>query len=220
MQLKCITGVCSRPLLSKSATFLTSQGTTGHFSFGNAETVTEERNRHMIQNFSCQKCGCRIIHPTRATMEILKYAFLRGYLKGRVHTNKPKTIEQLKENIGNKMCIQLQSLTLPEKTSNDSRIKENLKKIAQTFLGGENVGTIFLNEYGIWHNHWKSAAQKPATEIDAHDNCDHQYLCAVCESTVQAEDLKKAACGDVFHAFCLSEWRKHSRKCPECRARI
>ncbi|VEN37075.1 unnamed protein product [Callosobruchus maculatus] len=45
-------------------------------------------------------------------------------------------------------------------------------------------------------------------------------LCAVCETTVQSEDLKKAACGDVFHAFCLSEWRKHSRKCPECRARI
>ncbi|KAL0809127.1 hypothetical protein ABMA28_012751 [Loxostege sticticalis] len=45
-------------------------------------------------------------------------------------------------------------MLLPEKTSNDSRIKENLTKIAQTFLGGENEG--FLSEYEIWHNHWKS----------------------------------------------------------------
>ncbi|KAL0858646.1 hypothetical protein ABMA27_012474 [Loxostege sticticalis] len=45
-------------------------------------------------------------------------------------------------------------MLLPEKTSNDSRIKENLTKIAQTFLGGENEG--FLSECEIWHNHWKS----------------------------------------------------------------
>lgn len=51
-------------------------------------------------------------------------------------------------------------MLLPEKTSNDSRIKENLTKIAQTFLGGENEG--FLSEYEIWHNHWKSVVQKPA----------------------------------------------------------
>nr|CAH7733734.1 unnamed protein product [Callosobruchus chinensis] len=69
--------------------------------------------------------------------------------------------------------IQMQ---LPEKTSNDSRIKENLKNNAQTFLGGENVGTIFLNGYEIWHNHWKSVAQKPATMIDAIDNCDYQFF--------------------------------------------
>ncbi|CAH1968929.1 unnamed protein product [Acanthoscelides obtectus] len=65
-------------------------------------------------------------------------------------------------------------MLLPEKTSNDSRIKENLEKIAQTFLGGENEGTIFLSEYEIWHNHWKSVAQKPATVLDAIDNCDDQ----------------------------------------------
>ncbi|XP_049946396.1 zinc finger MYM-type protein 1-like [Schistocerca serialis cubense] len=46
-------------------------------------------------------------------------------------------------------------MLLPEKTNNDSRTKENLKKIAQTFLG-ENVGTTILSEYEIWHNHWKS----------------------------------------------------------------
>ncbi|CAH1994285.1 unnamed protein product [Acanthoscelides obtectus] len=67
-------------------------------------------------------------------------------------------------------------MLLPEKTSNDSRIKENLEKIAQTFLGGENEGTIFLSEYEIWHNHWKSVAQKPATVLDAIDNCDDQFF--------------------------------------------
>nr|CAH7754464.1 unnamed protein product [Callosobruchus chinensis] len=67
-------------------------------------------------------------------------------------------------------------MLLPEKNSNDSRIKENLNRIAQTFLGGENVGTIFLNDYEIWHNHWKSVAQKPATVIDAIDNCDYQFF--------------------------------------------
>lgn len=65
-------------------------------------------------------------------------------------------------------------MLLPEKTSNDSRIKENLTKIAQTFLGGENEG--FLSEYEIWHNHWKSVVQKPATVIDAIDHCDDQFF--------------------------------------------
>ncbi|CAH1989904.1 unnamed protein product [Acanthoscelides obtectus] len=45
-------------------------------------------------------------------------------------------------------------------------------------------------------------------------------LCAVCESTVQPRDMKKAVCGDVFHAFCFTEWKKQHKKCPQCRARI
>lgn len=67
-------------------------------------------------------------------------------------------------------------MLLPVKTSKDSGIEENLKKIAQTFLGRKNEVTIFLSKYEICHNRWKSIAQKPATVINAIDNWDDQFL--------------------------------------------
>lgn len=66
-------------------------------------------------------------------------------------------------------------MLLPERTSNNSETKETLKKIAQTFLG-ENEGMNYPSEYEIWHNHWKSVAQKPATAIEAIDQCDGQFF--------------------------------------------
>ncbi|XP_049811906.1 52 kDa repressor of the inhibitor of the protein kinase-like [Schistocerca nitens] len=66
-------------------------------------------------------------------------------------------------------------MLLPEKTNNDSRTKENLKKIAQIFLG-ENVGTTILSEYEIWHNHWKSVEEKPVTAIDVIGQCDELFF--------------------------------------------
>ncbi|VEN59429.1 unnamed protein product [Callosobruchus maculatus] len=124
---------------------VTSQCIIGPFFFededGNAETVTGERYRDMLQTFlqpalenmpeMCFQQDGATAHTARATMALLREIFghriisrnsdipyparspdltapdffLWGYLKERVYANKPRTLDQLKQNIRNEIRI-------------------------------------------------------------------------------------------------------------------
>lgn len=65
-------------------------------------------------------------------------------------------------------------LLLPDRTKNDEKTKEILKKIGQIFLN-EDEEKRLLSEYELWHNHW-CALEKPTTALEAMDQCDELFF--------------------------------------------
>jgi len=74
---------------------------------------------------------------------------------------------------------------------------------------------VVLDQCIEWHltrNILNSMETIEGTPVGDNDKC------YICESQFDSEDInvKRASCGHVFHHFCIREWMRFSKMCPEC----